>query len=76
MEKAAKRLKKKQKKDDELAEAELKTNILETERYVLPSGQEVEKESVQSPDLALIQQRIKDVIQVLGDFSQRREEGR
>ena len=28
---------------------------------------------VQAPDLTLIQQRIKDVIQVLGDFVNRRE---
>ena len=31
---------------------------------------------VQSPDLAMIQQRIKEVLQVLGDFNARREEGR
>ena len=30
----------------------------------------------QSPDLAMIQQRIKEVLQVLGDFNARREEGK
>lgn len=29
-----------------------------------------------APDLVLVQQRIKDVLQVLGDFSSRRESGR
>ena len=30
----------------------------------------------QSPDLAMIQQRIKEVLQVLGDFKNRRQEGK
>ncbi|XP_014664500.1 PREDICTED: probable 28S rRNA (cytosine-C(5))-methyltransferase [Priapulus caudatus] len=76
VEKAAKKLQKKQKMDDARAEAELQTNILETEKYVLPSGQEIEKESVQPADLTLVQQRIKEVLVVLGDFVNRREENR
>ena len=73
IEKAAKKLKKIQKEDAKLADEELKTNIAETEKFVLPSGQEVEKETHQAPDLAIIQQRIKDVIHVLGDFTNRRD---
>merc|ERR1712165_272344 len=46
------------------------------ETYKLPSGQEIEKEATQAPDLALIQQRIKDVSAVLGDFTNRREPGK
>ncbi|XP_078337246.1 uncharacterized protein LOC111136820 isoform X2 [Crassostrea virginica] len=76
IEKAAKKLNKKQEKDRKLAEAELQTNISEMEKYTLPSGQEIEKESQQTPDLQLIQQRIKEVQHVLGDFKGRREPDR
>ncbi|XP_056007074.1 uncharacterized protein LOC125664392 isoform X4 [Ostrea edulis] len=73
IEKAAKKLNKKQEKDRKLAEAELQTNIADMEKYTLPSGQEIEKESHQTPDLQLIQQRIKEVQHVLGNFKSRRE---
>ncbi|CAH1772591.1 unnamed protein product [Owenia fusiformis] len=76
IEKATKRLRKKQKEDDKLAEEELQTNIAETETFILPSGQEIEKELVQAADLTLVQQRIKDVKGVLGDFTNRRQDGR
>lgn len=76
IEKAAKKLNKKQEKDRKLAEAELQTNISEMEKYTLPSGQEIEKESQQPPDLQLILQRIKEVQHVLGDFKGRREPDR
>ncbi|KAL5014944.1 hypothetical protein ScPMuIL_009214 [Solemya velum] len=84
VEKAAKKLIKKQKRDKKLAEEELKTNISHTETFVLPSGQEVEKENILlcllpqnvAPDITLIHQRIRDVMQVLGDFKERRQEGR
>merc|ERR1719273_2807992 len=36
----------------------------------------IEKDSSQAPDLQIIQARIRDVIQVLQDFKNRREEGR
>lgn len=76
VEKAAKKLKKKEKIDKQLAEDELKTNIAQAETYTLPSGQEIEKEAAMSPDLAMIQQRIKDVIYVLADFKTRSTEGK
>ncbi|XP_064613915.1 uncharacterized protein LOC135477663 [Liolophura sinensis] len=76
IEKAAKKLTKKEERDKKLSEAELKTNISQMETYTLPSGQEIEKETVQAPDLTLLQQRIKDIIQVLGDFTNRREPGK
>lgn len=76
IEKAAKKLNKKQEKDRKLAEAELQTNISEMEKYTLPSGQEIEKESQQPPDLQLILERIKEVQHVLGDFKGRREPDR
>ncbi|XP_067651864.1 uncharacterized protein [Haliotis asinina] len=76
IEKASKKLEKKHKRDMKLAEKELKTNIAEKETYVLPSGQEVEKEASQPPDLAVIQQRVKDILLVLKEFNERREEGK
>merc|ERR1719447_1345350 len=54
---------------------ELKTNIeSESEKFVLPSGQEIEKEEA-APDLQIVQARMADVIKVLQDFKNRREEG-
>ncbi|XP_025082375.1 25S rRNA (cytosine-C(5))-methyltransferase nop2-like [Pomacea canaliculata] len=76
IEKAAKKLKKKQERDSKLAEEELQTNIAETETIVLPSGQEIEKETHLAPDRTIIQQRIRDVQFVLADFKARHEEGR
>ena len=76
IEKASKKLEKKQKKEAKLAEEEMKLNMAERETFTLPSGQDVEREAVQAPDLQIIQTRIKDVIEVLKDFSARREEGR
>uniref|UniRef100_UPI00398E66C7 LOW QUALITY PROTEIN: 28S rRNA (cytosine(4447)-C(5))-methyltransferase n=1 Tax=Pristiophorus japonicus TaxID=55135 RepID=UPI00398E66C7 len=82
IERAAAQMKKKQKMtkelvpDEEEQECELQTNVEELERFVLPSGQEVEKETRQAPDLKIIFQRIKDNVEVLGDFGKKREEGR
>ena len=42
----------------------------------LPSGQEIEKEKASAPDLEILNQRIKDVVAVLNDFKNRREEGK
>ena len=57
------------------SQEELKTNIEgETEKFVLPSGQEIEKEEA-APDLQIVQARMADVIKVLQDFKNRREEG-
>merc|ERR550519_251527 len=76
IEKDSKKLEKKQQKILAEADAEMKMNIAEKEKFTLPSGQEIEKESSQAPDLQIIQARIRDVIQVLQDFKNRREEGR
>ncbi|XP_071041811.1 28S rRNA (cytosine-C(5))-methyltransferase [Parasteatoda tepidariorum] len=76
IEKAAKKLSKKQAEEKKLANEELLSNIAHTETYVLPSGQELEKESVTPPDLVVVSQRIKDIVYALSDFKNRREEGR
>ncbi|GAB6019099.1 rRNA (cytosine-C5-)-methyltransferase nop2 [Chamberlinius hualienensis] len=71
-----KRLKLKQNEEDQLAEDELKTNLAQTERYILPSGQEIEKDTVERAELVVVHQRIKDIVNVLSDFASRREEHR
>ncbi|XP_020659842.3 28S rRNA (cytosine(4447)-C(5))-methyltransferase [Pogona vitticeps] len=62
-------------KDEQNKDGDLQLNVDTDERFVLPSGQEIEKETAQPPDLQLIHQRIKDNIEVLQDFSAKREEG-
>eukprot|EP00088_Acartia_fossae_P009860 TRINITY_DN14848_c0_g1_i2.p1 TRINITY_DN14848_c0_g1~~TRINITY_DN14848_c0_g1_i2.p1 ORF type:complete len:877 (-),score=360.84 TRINITY_DN14848_c0_g1_i2:60-2690(-) len=78
IEKQSRKLEKKQKKmfkESELERRDMKLNIKETDKFSLPSGQEIEREKAQAPDLQIIQSRIRDVIHVLQDFKNRREEG-
>merc|ERR1719153_219467 len=76
IERQSKKLYKKQMKMlDEAKKEELKMNIEDKEKFVLPSGQEIEQEANTAPDLQIIQSRIADVIQVLQDFKNKREEG-
>eukprot|EP00092_Neocalanus_flemingeri_P016040 GFUD01017360.1.p1 GENE.GFUD01017360.1~~GFUD01017360.1.p1 ORF type:complete len:739 (-),score=265.57 GFUD01017360.1:1330-3546(-) len=75
VEKAARKLKKKQDKMMAESDKEMKMNLAETEKFILPSGQEIEREASTAPDLQIIQSRIRDVIHVLQDFKARREEG-
>eukprot|EP00456_Euglypha_rotunda_P012950 TRINITY_DN1376_c0_g1_i4.p1 TRINITY_DN1376_c0_g1~~TRINITY_DN1376_c0_g1_i4.p1 ORF type:complete len:567 (-),score=109.32 TRINITY_DN1376_c0_g1_i4:19-1521(-) len=64
--------------EQESAEAkeEFKTNLLSTKKFKLPSGQEIEKEKLLPPDMAIVHQRIKDMVLVLTDFKTHREEGK
>ncbi|OUM63871.1 hypothetical protein PIROE2DRAFT_66260 [Piromyces sp. E2] len=73
IEKEARELDEKQKEDERLAEEELKINVAETEKMVLTSGQEIEKDSMMAPDLTLIQQRIQDVVKILNNFREMRD---
>jgi len=73
IEKKARKLKKKQEKAAKKAEEELKLNFSEREVFQLPSGQEVDQEKSRPPDLQIIQSRIKDVIDVLKNFAQKRD---
>ncbi|XP_070791460.1 28S rRNA (cytosine(4447)-C(5))-methyltransferase isoform X2 [Pituophis catenifer annectens] len=61
---------------EEEKDTDLQLNMEAEECFVLPSGQEIEKEAAQPPDLQLIHQRIKDNMEVLQDFSSKRENGR
>ncbi|KAJ3028864.1 UNVERIFIED_CONTAM: rRNA (cytosine-C5-)-methyltransferase nop2 [Siphonaria sp. JEL0065] len=60
---------------EKLAEDELQTNIAQREKFILPSGQEIEKDP-QSEDLQAILTRIQEVVRVLGNFKELKEEGR
>lgn len=59
-----------------IQDSDLVTNIAETSSFVLPSGQEIEKEGIQPPSIDIVHQRIKNVIYVLSDFANRREADR
>ena len=73
IEKQAKKLKKKQARLEKEAEAELQLNFAEREVFRLPSGQEIEQEKSRPPDLQIIQTRLKDVIDVLKNFAEKRQ---
>jgi ribosomal RNA methyltransferase Nop2 len=59
-----------------LGEEELKTNIEQREKFVLPSGQEIEYSGQMAEDLQLVQTRIQEIVRVLENFKELREEGR
>eukprot|EP00743_Colponemidia_sp_Colp-15_P004103 GILK01004427.1.p1 GENE.GILK01004427.1~~GILK01004427.1.p1 ORF type:complete len:813 (+),score=205.82 GILK01004427.1:147-2441(+) len=63
------------KREAEEAEEEMKLNVQDSHTMVLPSGQEVEQESMVAPDLQMIKQRIQDVVFVLSNFNKARQEG-
>ena len=54
----------------------METNIQDVQLVTLPSGQQIESESLAIPDLAMVQRRVKDVVRVLDDFKRLREPGR
>lgn len=76
IERKALKLDKKIAEDKHLAEEELKTNIADSTIFILPSGQEIEREIMEPPDLTLIHQRICENISALNNFSSCRESGK
>jgi len=54
-------------------DAELQTNIQRVNRFTLPSGQEIAQEEILAPDLAMVQQRIKDNLATLANFADLRD---
>ena len=75
VEKASKKLQAKQDKMLKESDQEMKINLMRTEKFTLPSGQEIEKEASSAPDLQIIQGRITEVVQVLQNFKEKRQEG-
>ncbi|VDM54264.1 unnamed protein product [Angiostrongylus costaricensis] len=57
-------------------ESELRLNIVGQQQYELPSVDEIEKELREIPNLQIIRDRINEVVQVLGDFKNRRQPGK
>lgn len=49
----------------------IQLNVDSDEAFQLPTTEEMEKEMLTAPDLSTVQERIKDVVGVLQDFSQR-----
>lgn len=64
------------KDSDDEEPPELTTNIEEVEKFILPSGQEIEKEKSAPLDLAIIKSRIEENIAALKNFAQKREDGK
>ncbi|XP_053898024.1 probable 28S rRNA (cytosine(4447)-C(5))-methyltransferase [Malaclemys terrapin pileata] len=61
---------------EEEEDTDLQLNMEIDEQFVLPSGEEIERETAEPPDLHLVHQRIKDNVEVLQDFRVKREAGR
>ncbi len=76
IEKKSRKQEARQKREEEMSKEELKLNFESKEKFVLPSGQELEMEANQAPDLQILQGRIRDVLVVLKEFTKKREEGR
>jgi ribosomal RNA methyltransferase Nop2 len=62
IEKKSKKLAKKMKAEAAEADKEMKLNMSNREIFTLPSGQDIEKETAQAPDLQILQERIREVI--------------
>jgi len=48
----------------------------DTEKFILPSGQEIEKEKETPPDMVLVKTRIEENIAALKNFKDKKEEGK
>ena len=62
IERKSKKLAKKMKAEAEASQKEMQLNMSNREIFTLPSGQDIEKETAQAPDLQILQERIREVI--------------
>eukprot|EP00039_Didymoeca_costata_P002023 m.57029 g.57029 ORF g.57029 m.57029 type:complete len:727 (+) comp11076_c0_seq2:191-2371(+) len=76
MERESRKLEKQAAEDEQLAEEEMQTNIMESEKFELPSAEEIEKIDRASEDLQGIQMRIRDNLNTIARFAELREKGR
>ncbi|TPX65270.1 hypothetical protein SpCBS45565_g05285 [Spizellomyces sp. 'palustris'] len=76
VEKQARELDEQAKEDERLADEELQTNIAQREVFVLPSGQEIEKDAQVAEDVSLVQTRIQEIIRVLNNFKELKDPDR
>ncbi|CAG8450526.1 16191_t:CDS:10 [Acaulospora colombiana] len=63
-------------KEAELADDELQTNIEQTEKFTLPVNQDTEEGQTVTPDLQVVNQRIQDIVGVLNNFKKLGDEKR
>lgn len=73
IEAAQKRLEAKRSRVAAEAEAEMRLNIQDQEKFVLPTPKELEDERSQPPNLPTVKRRIADIIAILTDFRSRRD---
>merc|ERR1711990_1307737 len=59
--------------DDDEVEANL---AADTEKFILPSGQEIEKEKTAPPDMVMVKSRIEENIAALKNFKEKKEDGK
>ena len=62
IERKSKKLALKMKAEAEESQKEMQLNMTNREIFTLPSGQDIEKETAQAPDLQILQERIREVI--------------
>ncbi|KAG8435738.1 hypothetical protein GDO86_013618 [Hymenochirus boettgeri] len=74
IERAASKQKQKEKsqKSMEGEESIIQLNLDTDEQFYLPTAEELEKELSEAPNLATVQERIKDIVGILQDFAQRK----
>jgi len=73
LEKKSRKLEKEAREEQRMANEEMQTNMQETEKFVLPSGQEIQKIQRDSEDLQVIQLRVRDTMNTLADFKNLRD---
>ena len=76
IERKARLLQRQQASEAKESQAELQTNIVDGERFHLPTGEELEEERKAGMDNAALLVRINDVVGVLSRFRSSKEEGR
>ncbi|KAJ3016237.1 rRNA (cytosine-C5-)-methyltransferase nop2 [Thoreauomyces humboldtii] len=59
--------------DERMGDEEMKLNIEQRERFVLPSGQEVDRDTAMTEDVSLVQTRIQEILRVLNNFKELRD---
>jgi len=76
IERKSRKLDKAKKQEEAEADAELQTNIADSEGFTLPTEEQLEEETTKPPDLVVVHQRIKDNLHALSNFKELKEEGR
>ena len=62
--------------DQKMAQEELKTNIESRSKIVFSSGQEVDVNGINPEDVTLVVQRMGEIVRILNNLKELKEEGR